>query len=494
MGFVSGILGTAGGAGGSGFAPPGQAKLLNPVTVDQANQANTGSNNAIAQQQALLGALQGQNGIQNQSNVYNQLQGVANGTGPNPAQAQLAQATAANTANQGALMAGQRGSGANAGLIARQAAMQGAANQQNAAGQAATMQANQSLGALGQLGGMANQQVAQQVGATGAVTGANQTQQQNLLNAIGQQNNAAVGSQSSINAGNTQLANTTMQGQQGMLGGLMNGGGAASMMSSLFADGGDVTPPPTTNYETVQTPQISSNNSGADALAGKKSGGGGGGAGLLALLAEGGNTGAPQVPTNPVTPHIGAKSSFGQFLKQQDSSNEPNYGNPGANALYKAFSAPQMQTPAKSQSQTQPGFLNEDVVAAQMGAPGTRMPGTSIPNEDAYATMYKNASQTPMANGGNVPALLSPGEQYLPPKEVDAVKDGKKDPLEAGERIPGTPKYPGNDYRNDTYKKTLKEGGLVIPNEVMQSKNPHWEAMKFVHAHTREMKAKKGKK
>lgn len=134
------------------------------------------------------------------------MQGVANGTGPNPAQAALAQATGANTANQAALMAGQRGTGANAGLLARQAAMQGGANQQAAAGQGAAMQAQQSLNALGQMGGMANQQAGQQANALNAYNQAAQGQQSNILNAIGNQNSANVGMQSNMNNANAGIA------------------------------------------------------------------------------------------------------------------------------------------------------------------------------------------------------------------------------------------------------------------------------------------------
>src|ERR1700679_261280 len=118
MSNISGLVGTAGGFKGTGVSGPNTA--VSQGQIDQSYQQN---------QQAL----QGQNGLGNQSQVYGQLQGVANGTGPNPAQAQLAQATGANTANQAALMAGQRGSAANVGLLARQAAQQGAANQQAAA-------------------------------------------------------------------------------------------------------------------------------------------------------------------------------------------------------------------------------------------------------------------------------------------------------------------------------------------------------------------------
>jgi hypothetical protein len=93
------------------------------------------------------------------------------------------------------------------------------------------------------------------------------------------------------------------------------------------------------------------------------------------------------------------------------------------------------------------------------------------------------------AEGGKVPALVSPGERYLPPKEVAKVVKGQKSPMEAGEKIPGKPKVGGakNSYANDTVPKTLEEGGIVLPRSVTQSKNPEWAAHKFV----RDVMAKK---
>lgn len=235
---VSGILGVGGGAAGTSFAAPSAAPIQNPVNQGQINGALGQSTDSFAQQQSLLGALQAQNGLANQSSVYNQLQGVANGTGPNPAQAQLAQATGQNVNNQAALMAGQRGSGANAGLIARQAAQQGAQTQQQSAGQAATMQANQSLNALGQLGGVANTQAGNQIGQTNAITQAAQANQSQLLGADGNFNSALVGSQGSVNAGNAGLAGSQMGAQQGLIGGALNSLAGSSAFS--LAAGGRV--------------------------------------------------------------------------------------------------------------------------------------------------------------------------------------------------------------------------------------------------------------
>lgn len=241
MGEVGGLFGTGGGASGTGYAAPsfGGNSPTNPLGGNEISTAYGGNQNALQSQQQLLQALQAQNGIQNQSNVYNQLQGVVNGTGPNPAQAMLNQSTGQNVANQAALMAAQRGAGANVGLLARQAAMQGANIQQQAVGQGATMQANQSLNALGQAGTLAGNQVANQVGQVNANTQAQQSEQSNLLNALAGYNATNAGLQSNINSSNASLANTTMNGQQSLIGGTANSllGGGSQMFK---AQGGEI--------------------------------------------------------------------------------------------------------------------------------------------------------------------------------------------------------------------------------------------------------------
>lgn len=222
MGAIGGLLGMGGGAGGTGFNTP------SGTTAAQLQNAYQGNQAAMGGQNALLNALQAQQGLQNQSNVYGQLQNVAQGRGPNPAQAMLNQATGANVANQAALMAGQRGAGANAGLMARQAAQQGANLQQQAAGQGASMQAQQALGALGQAGGMANQMAGQQIGQVNQNV-ASQQGEQGILQGANTANNQIQGT----------LANTTLGGQQSMVGGLMNSAGAGLKMLA-GANGGEV--------------------------------------------------------------------------------------------------------------------------------------------------------------------------------------------------------------------------------------------------------------
>lgn len=233
MGFIGQLFGTNG-------AGPQSAKIQTPVSGAQADASLGGVQNSMQQQQGMLQQLQAQGGLQNQSNIYNQMGQVAAGQGPNPAQAMLAQQTGANTANQAALMAGQRGVGDSAGLIARQAAMQGGANQQNAVGQGAAMQAQQSLSALGQQGQMANQMASQQI----QQGQANAAQSQNLygqqLGAIGASNNAQVGSTSSINQYNAGAA----QSQNALVGGLLGGVGAAgAAYAGKKAEGGEISMP-----------------------------------------------------------------------------------------------------------------------------------------------------------------------------------------------------------------------------------------------------------
>lgn len=241
-------MGQIGSLFGSGSSGAQQANITTAATKEQADQQYAQAQAALAQQNALVAALQGQNGIGNQSQVYNQLQGVVNGTGANPAQAMLAQSTGANTANQVALMAGQRGASQNVGLIARQAAQQGAANQQNAVGQAATLQANQSLNALNVAGGVAGQQVANQIGQTNAYGNAVQSEQGQILGSIANQNAALTSSQNNVNQQTMAAQGKAADFQTNTFGNLTSAAGTAAGMpgggAAKKAHGGEITQGP----------------------------------------------------------------------------------------------------------------------------------------------------------------------------------------------------------------------------------------------------------
>lgn len=226
MGGIGGMLGLSGGAAGTGF------DVTNPLQPGQLQAASAGVGSSLQSQQALLAALQAQNGIGNQNQVYGQLQGIASGA-VNPAQSQFAQNTQQNVANQAALMAGQRGANQNVGLMARQAAQQGAATQQQAAGQEATQQAQNQIAGIAAAGNLATTQAGQQIGATTTNTQANLANQGQTLGAAGQ-----------YNAGQAGLANTQLQGQQAVVGGALGGAGAALGMAGggtvPYASGGDI--------------------------------------------------------------------------------------------------------------------------------------------------------------------------------------------------------------------------------------------------------------
>lgn len=232
MGLFSGIASALGIGGVSG----GIQSSVNPA---QLASAYKNTQTGLQQQQDLLHALQAQNGITNQSNVFNQQQQLANqlgvqaqGGGPNPALQQLQNQTGQNVAQQASLMAGQRGASSNPALIARMAAQQGAGIQQQAVGQEAQLQAQQQLAAQqalqqqqASMAGLATQQVGQQQGAVNAYQQGASNQQGNLLGAQSNYNSALVQNQGSQN-----------QAIGAIIGGV--GGGLAESL----ADGGEVVP------------------------------------------------------------------------------------------------------------------------------------------------------------------------------------------------------------------------------------------------------------
>lgn len=95
------------------------------------------------------------------------------------------------------------------------------------------------------------------------------------------------------------------------------------------------------------------------------------------------------------------------------------------------------------------------------------------------------------AGGGKVPAMVSPGERFLRPNEAKAVADGKVSPTQVGEKIPGQAQVKGDSYKNDTVRKNLDVGGIVIPRSIENSKNPGAEAKRFVDAYMAKKKVKK---
>lgn len=179
----------------------------------------------LAQQRQFVQSLgrTDESAMQAQANLLNALQQQAMGDPNSPLAIQMAAQTGANTANQAALMAGQRGTSGNAGLLARQAAMVGAQNQQQQVGQNAAMQ-------------LASQQAASQQ------AGNMLAQRQNAFNSLQQGSSGlsgqALGQAQAQSQAKQQAYNSDLQFGGQLFGGLL--GAAGSAMAGGFAHGGEV--------------------------------------------------------------------------------------------------------------------------------------------------------------------------------------------------------------------------------------------------------------
>lgn len=391
MSNISSLLGTAGGFKGTGVDGP-----QNPTNQGQIDQAYAGTQNTLQGQQALLQALQAQNALGNQSQVYNQLQGVVNGVGPNPAQTMLQQSTGQNVANQAALMAGQRGAGANVGLMARQNAQLGSGIQQQAAGQGATLQANQSLNALNSAGQMASTQANQQIGQMNANTAANLQEQGNLF-----------GAQNNINQVNSRLIEGNSQQQESALGGSMSGAGSAM---AAFAGGGVVGDPnqpqgqPKSSFgQYLQSMSNGNGNQGQRSLAPMQKGMNSFGAGLGKMIANwSGPAGSAVNRSDDQTQqdYLDADVALGTHPGDEI----------GPQTEPQALAGTEVQMPADNSNFLNETFAKGGSVGSKLKA-GGKVPGK--PRVGGTVNTYKNDT---------VAAALSPGEVVLP-RSVTQSKD-----------------------------------------------------------------------
>jgi len=217
-----------------------QSANVTPGTnTAQLNKAYSGAQSGIDQQQGITNTLTP--GVAQGAGVESQLQSSladeAAGKGPNAAQSMLSQQTGQNVANQAALMAGQRGASSNPGLMAREAAQQGAATQQQAVGQGATLQAQQTIAAQQQQANLANAQIQQGRGAVTDTNQVNQNEQQIVQGANTAANNAGVSMQSNINTTDAGVSAGNQNAASNVLGGVTK---ALSSVIPVFAHGGMV--------------------------------------------------------------------------------------------------------------------------------------------------------------------------------------------------------------------------------------------------------------
>ncbi len=495
-------------AKGAGFQAQ-SANVGDALGGGQLEQSYANTQSGLNQQQQFINALQGQNGIGNQSNVFNQQQALANqlnmqaqGQGPNPANAQLAQATGRNVEQQAALMGSQRGSSANAGLMARQAAQRGGDIQQQSAGQAAVMNAQQQLAAQSALqqqqsmmGGLATQQVGQQAGAISNYNQFAQNQYGANLNALAQRNAANVGMQQNINTTMGGIAGINAQGQWQTTGGLMKGlssaggltggggggGGGAAMahggMVHNYAIGGEV-PPQSFAVSAPSSGLASANVSG--------------GAGFSA-------------------PTIGNIMPQDQSGGQQKPEKKP--GDP--------LNPPQKVEGPMNEGQTKPIAPAGATMYAEGGeaeeSPQQQVPEQQAPIQDQpnlqtqAAPIETNKPESFAANnmsGGNTSASVSGGSAFSSPSFDSGMGSafqglsgigqmisgsgssgggggmGSMAMLAAskGGNVPGKAKVNGDSLKNDKVKAMLSPGEIVIPRSIAQGPNAADKSAQFVQA------------
>lgn len=242
---------TAGGLGGAISGAIGSqnnfqasaAPIVSGVNTQDLVNSGTNANTALQQQANIAAPLQSglNQGANQQQNLGQQLTIQSQGGGPNPAQAELNQNTGQNIAQQAALAAGQRGAGANAGLIATENAQQGAATQQQAVGQEATLAAQQQLAAQNNLQNLSASEVSQGQGAVQGLNNSAQNEQNILQGANTSYNNALVSQQSNLNNVNAGVAQGNASTAGNIIGGIGSGvSSAAGFVGSLFAQGGMV--------------------------------------------------------------------------------------------------------------------------------------------------------------------------------------------------------------------------------------------------------------
>lgn len=376
MGFLGGALGTTDNYSSNIKYKQQDPTINNAVQPSDAYKAMQRNQMGLDKQDQFVAALGGQNGLLNQQSIFAQQQALANqlgqqaqGAGPNPALAQLHQQTAQNIANQGALMASQRGAGANAGLLSRQAALQGGNIQQQAAGQEATMQAQQQLAAQNALMQQQNalQNVAgQQIGTqAGAMQNYNQNLQGNqgqVIGALGAQNQLASQNALGNNQINADIAKSNNLVNAGIA--QTNAGTNASMVGGLLGAAGTL---------------------GAAALKGPAAAAAHGG--MIGHYAEGGQL--QYQGASPEEQHARAQQAQNGFLASAQD-------NPVSRAVnwLTGSNAPQSTTGQRVAS----GMANGGQVNMQQGG---HVPGQAKVSGDSYSN-------------DTVPAMLSPGEVVIP--------------------------------------------------------------------------------
>lgn len=499
----TGVLGSVGAALGlNNNFQAGAANTTPGTNVGQLNNAYTGAQTGLTNQNNLATSLTPQVGtaVNNQNAVAAQELAMTQGLGPNPALTQLATTTGQNVNQQAALEAGQRGASGNVGLMARNIGNVGAATQEGAAGQAATLEAQQQIAAQNNLTGLSNTQVGQ---AGTAVTGENTAQQneQNILqNANTAANNNAVGMQSNINSTNAATAAANQQQSGNILGAV--GSGISSAVGGFLNKGGVV------GDHKEDHITLAEMNAASVAHARKNFAGGGlTTAAVPAVTNFGGQYAAPgavpavQISSGPAMPNPNNNTNLADAVDNsiqnyQDAKTQA-ATNSGVNQTLDELKAtPSLQQPVLG-SDSVPSF-NQSLLGDQSLAPAPAALDFSMPAVGSSSGFagggkvcqgpYESHVANYLADGGKVPAMVSPGEIYLSPDKVQKVITEGVDPAKIGEKFKGKAKVKGDSLKNDTIPKDLEEGGVVIDRKNMSTRE---KRELFVHRSMAKAKVRK---
>lgn len=232
------------------------ASIQSGTNVDQLNAAYSGVQGGITAQQNLATALAPGTfqAAENQGSLANQEIAEAGGAGPNPAQAQYAQNVNSIAQQEAGAIASTKG--ISPALAARMSSQQGSAAAQNAAGEGATLAAQQQIAAQQNLQNLSANQVAQGSTAVQGVNNAQQNEQNILQGANTSANNATVAMQSNINNTNASVAEGNQKESGSLLNGIFSGGG--SLANAFGARGGRVGDMPRGNMRPMPRPKMAS--------------------------------------------------------------------------------------------------------------------------------------------------------------------------------------------------------------------------------------------
>jgi hypothetical protein len=258
------------------------------------------------------------------------------------------------------------------------------------------------------------------------------------------------------------------------------------------------------NLNTLTQAQTAANNSNAAAAGQNAQTGAGlvGGilGGVSSLFAKGGQVEPPEKHLERLLISIGSKIrpkkyDDGGMVSQSYNGSDP------ANDVVDTANAVSAATPIQA-TPSGPSFLSgmgSSIGSSLQNGPAmqqTQSPAfANVPLPPAAASnQFSNVGGVPLtqlhrAHGGAVPAMVSPGERFIPPEYVHAVKSGKVKASKVAPKFPGKAKVKGDSEQNDNIPANLEEGGVVVPRTKADNDN---DSREFLQAIAEEKRKKSG--